>query len=346
MRAWYLNCATAGALLLSVGCPTRQARAQASPSQSYALVPTQDGFEVRTPDRRVVFDYVTKRPTNIGLTAPSACYFHPIETPSGETVTNVAPDDHPHHRGIFLGFLNSEFHTPADDSSNSPQPPGGLFDIHRADFWAWGFFAPRDNRVMKNRDVKLLHADSKHLEFAIHNDWLVENQKMMEETDDVSVSERDGVYVLDLAYRLAPLFDYVIQQTAFGGFAVQGIKYGDFYYSAPWGKVTFPDPYYSNPETDWPSEPWYDYTVRLKSDGKTVGVAVLDHPLNPPTRWHNTVWLLNPSISSYRPITIHPGAPLILRYRVVVHDGPPPAQLLQQLSAEWEGMQGDPFAGK
>ncbi len=344
MRSLYLNLLTAGALLLSVSYSASWVLA--STNSSYALVHSNDGFEVKAPDGRVVLDYVTIRPTNIGLTAPSACYFHPVETPSGVVVTNVAPDDHPHHRGIWLGFLNSEFHTPDDQSLKSPQPPGGLFDIQRADFWGWGFFAPRKNRVIKNLDVRLLHADSKHGEFEIHNEWLVEGKKMLEETDLVNVSERDGVYVIDLVYRLAPLYDYIIHRTAFGGFAVEGIKYGDWYYSAPWGKVGFPPPYYSNPETDWPSEPWYDYTVRLKSDGKTVGVAVLDHPLNPPTRWHNTVWMLNPSISSYRPVTIHPGVPLILRYRVVVHDGPPPTKLLQALSEEWEGMQGDPFAAK
>jgi hypothetical protein len=341
MRAPSWNLFAAG-VLLSVCFPVKAV--QATPDRSYALVQSHDGFEVTTQDGRVVFDYVTKRPTNIGLTSPSGSYFHPVETPSGETVTNVAPDDHRHHRGIFLGFLSSEFHTPADESQGSAQPPGGLFDIHRADFWAWGFFAPRENRVIQNRDVRLLHADSKHAELEIQNDWLVEGKKMLEETDRVNVSEHDGVYVIDLAYRLAPLYDYIIWQTAFGGFAVQGMKYGDWYYSAPWGRVKFPDPYYSNPESDWPSEPWYDYTVRLNSDGKTVGVAVLDHPLNPPTRWHNTVWLLNPCISSYRPVTIHPSAPLILRYRVVVHDGPPPTKLLQELSEQWEGMQGDPFA--
>ena len=345
MRALYLNLLTAGALLLSVSFPIKQV--QAAPDKSYALVQNDNGYEVRTPDGREVFDYVTKKPSNIGLTSSSASYFHPVETPSGETVTNVAPDDHLHHRGIFLGFLDSEFHIPVDPTSpDSANLAGGTFDIQKADFWAWGFFAPRENRVMQNRDVRLVQADSKHAELEIHNDWMVEGQKMLEETDHVNVTERDGVYVIDLAYRLAPIYDYVIRQTAFGGFAVQGMKYGDFYYSAPWGKVNLHDPYYSNPESDWPSEPWYDYTVRLKSDGKTVGFAVLDHPLNPPTRWHNTVWLLNPCISSYRPVTIHPGSPLILRYRIVVHDGPPPAKLLQDLSEEWGGMQGDPFAAR
>jgi hypothetical protein len=58
------------------------------------------------------------------------------------------------------------------------------------------------------------------------------------------------------------------------------------------------------------------------------------------------LWMVNPCITSFGPMTIHPGKPLILRYRVVVHDGVTPADLLQKLSAEWRGMKKDPFAGR
>ncbi len=158
---------------------------------------------------------------------------------------------------------------------------------------------------------------------------------MVEETDNVSVAERDAVYVIDLTYRIAPVVDFVLSQTAFGGFAFQAQKYGDSYYSNASGKVDLPSPHYSLPNSDWPSEPWYDYTIKLKSDGKLVGVAVLDHPMNPPTRWHNVLWMVNPCITSFGPLTIHPSEPLILRYRVVVHDGVTPTDLLQKLSVEW-----------
>src|SRR5688500_12187441 len=53
------------------------------------------------------------------LTVQSACYFHPFTTPAGMVVTEVAPDDHPHHRGIFFAFV--EMHGEKD-----------------ADFWGWG----------------------------------------------------------------------------------------------------------------------------------------------------------------------------------------------------------------
>jgi hypothetical protein len=138
--------------------------------------------------------------------------------------------------------------------------------------------------------------------------------------------------------------DYVLNQQAFGGFAVQAQKYGDWYYSTASGKVNLPNSHYSYPDSDWPSEAWYDYTIRLKSDGKTVGVAVLDHPLNPPTRWQNTVWMVNPCITTFGTTTLQAGVPLILRYRVVTHDGPPPVDVLQRLAVEWRGMQGNPFS--
>jgi Methane oxygenase PmoA len=133
--------------------------------------------------------------------------------------------------------------------------------------------------------------------------------------------------------------DYVLNRSAFGGFDVQCRKDGDSYYSTAAGKVTLPDPHYSYPELDWPSEPWYDFTIRLSGSEKVLGAAVIDHPRNPPTLWHNarTLWMLNPSITAFGQVTIHADAPLRLRYRVVVHDGPPPVEILQKLSAEWRG---------
>jgi hypothetical protein len=57
-------------------------------------------------------------------------------------------------------------------------------------------------------------------------------------------------------------------------------------------------------------------------------------------------WMVNPCITSFGPLTIHPDQPLILRYRVVVHDGVTPTDLLQRLSVEWRGMKRDPFADR
>ena len=167
------------------------------------------------------------------------------------------------------------------------------------------------------------------------NEWLVDGTKMLDDTELLTVTERDGAFVLDITYRLKPVVDYVLMQQAFGGFAIQGQKYGESYYANASGKVELPSPNYSTTELDWPPEPWYDYTIKLKSNGKKAGFAVIDHLQNPPTRWHNVLWFINPCITSFGQITIHPDAPLILRYRIVVHDGDTPTDSLQKLAVEF-----------
>ena len=142
-----------GAFLVAAGGP---ALAQGAPPGVYSLVSVPSGMELHAPDGKVVLEYVTVRPDNIGLTAPSAAYFDPVNTPSGERVTNVAPNDHPHHRGIFFGFMNSEFHIPSDYSNAAPTHPVKGFTVERGDFWAWGAYAPREGRVIQNRSVKLI----------------------------------------------------------------------------------------------------------------------------------------------------------------------------------------------
>ena len=90
------------------------------------------------------------------------------------------------------------------------------------------------------------------------------------------------------------------------------------------------------PELNWPPAPWYGYVIKL-ANGKTVGAAVLDHPSNPPSTWHNSrrLWMLNPNIAAIAPFMIRANAPLTLRYRVVVHDGVTPTAVVDKLSDEW-----------
>lgn len=117
---------------------------------------------------------------------------------------------------------------------------------------------------------------------------------------------------------------------------IKGRKNGKGVYTSPDGEVKLPHPHYLKPESDWPAAEWYDYTIVLHS-GPTVGVAVLDHPDNPPMTWHNLapIAMVNPTIVSPGPVTVEKGQPLRLRYRLVVHDGPTPVELLKKLSGEW-----------
>jgi hypothetical protein len=304
----------------------------------YTLQTVANGSQLRTPDGRVVFEYLTSKPAGSTLTSPSTACFHPLNTPSGERVTALAPDDHPHHRGMYLAWHDSEFRQPIGPPKGPTSPLFG-WNITKADFWGWGQYAPRDGRIIQNTGITLTAGDANHAQIELHNDWNIGTdrpRKMVDEATTAEVRERDSVFVIDLTFRLNPTVDFQLNKQSFSGFNLQARKDGQSHYTNAAGTVTYPDPHYSVPELNWPAAPWYGYVITL-ANGKTVGAAVIDHPQNPPSTWHNsrTLWMLNPNIAALGPFTIRAGSPLTLKYRVVVHDGETPTAAVQKLSDEW-----------
>lgn len=303
---------------------------------AYTLEPDVHGVVLKTPDGRVVFRYMTVKPEKTNLAANSVCCFHPVNTPSGERVTDLAPGDHHHHRGVFLAWHTMEFREEADPRALESAPAPGATGVYRGDFWGWGQYAPTEGVVIKSREVKLLAADADKATVLIQNAWMIDDKTMLDELASAEVREQDGLFVIDLDYQLMPVFDLVLNQTAFGGFCVRARNDGDSYYATAKGKVELPDPHYSDPGLNWPASDWYDYTIKLRG-GKTVGAAVINHPKNPASTWHNPryVWMINPCIAAKKPVEVKAGAALALRYRLVVHDGPTPTEALEKLTAEY-----------
>ncbi len=289
-------------------------------NSTFTLVPDPHGRVLKDPDGRTVFRYMTKKPTETKLSANSVCCLYPLNTPSGERVVDFAPSDHPHHRGIFLAW-----HSISAKKARK-----------KADFWGWGAWAPTDGRRIKNSSVQLLQADSDRAMLEVCNDWLVENRKMIDEITFIVARRQESAYIVDLNYHLTPAMDITLDKTAFGGFCAKARKDGDGSYYNPNGLVKLPDPHHLKPETDWPASDWYDYTMNL-NNGKTIGVAILDHPANPTTTWHNLapIAMVNPCIVAPGPVEIKKGQTLQLRYRLVAHDGPTPVKLLKSLTDEW-----------
>ena len=305
-------------------------------NRSYQLAATAAGKSLNAADGRTALTYLTSKPEGSNLRANSACCFHPVNTPSGERLTDLAPGDHVHHRGIFLAWHSIDFRRKADFSKMGPSAPTHGFDIRRADFWGWGEFAPTDQRVIRNRDVRLAKSDAKSAELVIENDWTIRGSRYVDEKTTAVWRDGDGANVLDLTYSLTPDWDMTLNHTAFGGFCVRARNDGEAWYESATGKVTLPDPHYSAADLNWPRADWYAYAIRL-ANGKTIGCAVVDHPANPATTWHNPryVWMINPCIVADKPLNVASGRALTLRYRVILFDGPVPVPLVRQLSAEW-----------
>ncbi|MBL49086.1 MAG: hypothetical protein CMP28_09035 [Roseibacillus sp.] len=291
------------ALLLGVLTPGLLA---AGGRKSYSLGQSEVGHVLKAPDGRTVFQYMTSKPEGSRLTANSTCCFYPVMTPGGTRVVDFAPDDHPHHRGIFLAWYSML----ADDEARA------------GDFWGWGKFAPTEGRVIRNDKVTLVRANSSGAALAINNSWMAGKTRMLTEELSVGVAREGEAYVMDLHFELIPDYDLVLGRAAFSGFNVKSRK-SKGSYSDPGGKVGLAAPHYLKPETGWPSRPWYDYSFVLE-DGREAGVTVIDHSDNPETSWHNLlpIAMLNPCIVAPQQVKLPANQPFSLRYRLLVHDGP------------------------
>src|SRR5882762_9997932 len=133
--------------MLSVGCATTDpSRLQVEQSASQVSVLTASGQQVLV--------YHLRPPPGTKLVVESGDFFHPLTTPRGLVVTDLAPTDHPHHRGVFLGWV--EMHGAKD-----------------ADFWGWGEHAPVKGRRIVNQRLRPRITDES-VSFRADNTWEAE----------------------------------------------------------------------------------------------------------------------------------------------------------------------------
>jgi hypothetical protein len=293
-------------------------------TQKYEMVPTANGQALTDPGGRVVLAYLTSKPE--GLAGNSACCIHPLHTLGGARVTDLAPQDHRDHRGIFFAWHNVEF-----KKGN---------DVLKGDFWGWGRFAPVEERVIVNRDLRLVRADARTAEIEVLNDWTIAGTPVMRETTTIVAGQEQGARVLDLSFRFSSAdYDVTINQMAFTGFTFRCRKGEAYTFFDSEGEVTpqrLANSSATQPETDWPARPWYAHQVTMP-DGQIVSAAVIDHPGNPRSLWHGarSVSFLNPCVTAVEPVRIPRGNALTLRYRAVARDGAVPIATLDNMAARW-----------
>ena len=78
--------------------------------------------------------------------------------------------------------------------------------------------------------------------------------------------------------------------------------------------------------------------VELRSEQRRLaGAAIINHPSNPPTLWHNhrDVRMLNPCIVAPAEMNLYKDTPFQLRYCVVTFDGEVPTAALNGIAAEF-----------
>ncbi|MDR1221567.1 MAG: PmoA family protein [Tannerella sp.] len=242
---------------------------------------------------------------------PRSNYIHPLYGPDGEMLTCDWPDGgHPHHRGIFWAWPEVEYGSQRSD----------LYALQRT------FARPTGN-------VKCT-GGREYAEIEAENRWIWEEREAIvrERVTIRAYRASERCRVIDLTVRMQALTDSVTVATRFtnsyGGLNVR--------MATPENQKIS---HYTDETVASPVRSWADFSGIFEGSRSTSGMTILQHRDNPE---YPGQWVEYPNLSWVQPTFPTPDTryplgkdkPLILRYRLIVHQGEKPGDAV--LSKQWD----------
>lgn len=244
-------------------------------------------------------------------------YVYPLRTAGGVIVTRHYPmeefpgetRDHPHQRGLF--FSHGE--------------------VNGYNFWATepGTKSPKKARMALKKVVEARGGKSSGRIQAVFDGLDPQGKPIMTETRSITFYSDPELRTIDYQIAIQPLVKLTFGDTKEGTF---GIRLATSLTEDRTGKMVNAEGLETEKNVWGKRSAWVDYFGQAY--GKTVGVAIFDHPSNPryPTYWHSRAYgLLAANIFGLRDftgdktkdgsLTVEPGQSLGFRYRIVIHPG-------------------------
>lgn len=244
-------------------------------------------------------------------------YVYPLRTAGGVIVTRHYPmeefpgetRDHPHQRGLF--FAHGE--------------------VNGYNFWATepGTKSPKKARMALKKVVEARGGKSSGRIQAVFDGLDPQGKPIMTETRTITFYSDPELRTIDYQIAIQPLVKLIFGDTKEG---TLGIRLATSLTEDRTGKMVNAEGLETEKNVWGKRSAWVDYFGQV--DGKTVGVAIFDHPSNPrhPTYWHSRAYgLFAANIFGVRDftgdktkdgsLTVEPGQPLVFRYRIVIHPG-------------------------
>lgn len=232
-------------------------------------------------------------------------YLHPVYSPDGVVLTDDFNPNHPHHRGIFWAWTDI------------------TVDGKKGDMWT--VKGPFLDRFVAWKAREVTDATAR---LAVENGWFDGDRKFLKEDVEI-VTHRavGGSRVLDFALRLEATQQPVeIVGTSEGKKGFSGFC---FKFAAPdGGKPTISTEQGVSPKDGvLARHAWAQLAGTFH--GHPAGARVEDDPANP--GYPRNGWLmrhqlscLNVSYPGLKPVTLTPGKPLVLKYKVTLFSGKEP----------------------
>ena len=290
---------------------------------SWAFRETADGHLELSIDDAPVFRYTMRPvsdPDHPNQNQPRDAYIHPAYAPSGAVITgDYSKESHPHHRGFFLAYTKTE-----------------VGDLH-PDFWN---IQNGSGKVRFDR-LGAVHAGPVTARFTADHRWEAARPDadpvvVLRETWEVEAIDVPGVPYrqIDLtSTQRANESPMVLPPYRYGGMAYRGPD--SFFPKGVLDVLTSEG--LDRVRGDQKPARWVDLTGPVADGSDTyAGAAILDHPTNlhhpTPARIHPATLPFFCFVPSHdATVTIGVDAPIVFRYRILIHDGHPDAGLDERL---------------
>jgi hypothetical protein len=272
------------------------------------------------PDDKPIFDYqMSPGPVPEGMPEQfrHGAHLHPIYSPGGHIVTGNHPPDHRWHRGVWLGWTDTDFEGRHPDFWNEGKEKSGELtgEIRFASLErSWG--GPVQGGF------------TSHHRFIDHTSGA--EKDVLAEAWQVAATRLPGVFVIDLTSTQTTAGDTPLKlpKYYYGGLGVRG--------PAEWDPVDKVSMLTSNGDNRKAGDNSKAKWVHMGGDvdGQPTGIAVLIHPSNfrfpQPLRLNpkNPQLCVAPSQGGDWEIT--PGKPYVSRYRLLIADGAPDAAAIDR----------------
>lgn len=252
-----------------------------------------------------------------------ANYIHPLYGLDGRILTEDFPPDHPHHRGVFWAWHQVWL---GDKKLGDPWSAQNFF---------WDVY-----------DAEILDVDSKSRALLLHVYWKSplwtdedgNKKEFVKETTAIRIhSIQYGIRMIDFEINLLALEDDIHiggseDAKGYGGFTTRIILPDGLSFTGTNGSV---EPTNLSVEAG----PWLDFTGDFFQDGNISGLTILCHNSTPgyPQRWilRRKGSAQNPVYPGRHPVLLPRDKPLILNYRLILHQGKLSRDSIDKLQEEY-----------
>jgi len=283
----------------------------------FAIKKTAEGIELSEGGNTVFFYQCVPKQASEKMSFNN--YLHPVYNLKGEIITEEFPPDHLHHRGIF---------------------------------WAWHQVYLDNQRLGDSWMMENISNDVSHVETRLNKNnaqlnarvlWksseLKEGKPFIEEETSIIVhSKETNLRKIDFEIVLKPLVQGIQiggsdDEKGYGGFCVRIKMPEDLIFMSETGQVT--------PQNlQIVAGSWMDFSASFDNGGEKSGLALLCHQSTPN---YPAPWILRQEASMQN--VVFPGRervkldkPVVLRYRVIIHNGDAGSLNLTELKSEYEKM--------